>query len=111
MANIVLENRQVLSAASPNGDKMDVNEEQLKKIKSLYKWMYVRFGLATLAYIIWLFLTNLILAILGAAYPHNESIVFFCSLGVAVLIFTGLHGTIKEIYNETVEKAKKVLNS
>lgn len=103
--NIVFERLQL-----KRGSDMEPNEEQKDKLLKLKKKCFKRCAIATFLYVSWLFCANMITAMVNIMYVHNESFVFFMTLGTTVVIFTGLHGTVEEIYKETVEEAKKLTN-
>lgn len=102
--NIVLE-----KCPLKRGSNMELTEEQKEKLKALRKKCLKKSAIATFLHVSWLFCANMATVMIDAIYVHNQSFVFFMTLGSTVIIFTGLHRVVEDIYKESLEEAKNIV--
>ena len=87
---------------------MEMTEEQKQQIKKIQKRFFVKSSIAVFLYTSWLFCANILTVMLNQLYFQNQSFVFFATLGSAVIILTGLQGTVTEIHKVATEDIKKI---
>lgn len=88
-----------------------LTEEQMKKLEALEKKLTKRVLLAIAGYGMWLVFANLFLVIMSVLYVEEKGFLFFTSLGTAVILCSGLSGTLEEIKKDTDEEIKKILHN
>lgn len=89
----------------------DLSEEQKVQLKKVYRNFKLKVLLATLAYISFIFASNLVVVALNLLYIKEQQFVVFMSLGTAIIAMLGLHKTIEEQRHCFIEKCNKIASS
>lgn len=89
----------------------DLSEEQKKQLKKMYRSYAIKICLNICFYLGFIFLANLVVAILNFLYIKEQQFVFFMCLGTAVIGMNGLNKTIKEDNDIVAKKIKDIRDS
>lgn len=90
---------------------MELTDKQKEELRKLNREHIQKCTIASFLYCAWLLASNFFLVIINELYVKDKNFLFFSALGTAVIIFAGLLGTVDEISNDIMQKAKKVMEN